>query len=332
MKVGVIGAGYWGRKIVTEYLALAEEGRVESVVVCDTDKRRFAPFRNEPRASYVGTADALFASDVQAINICTANESHYPLAMQGIEAGKHVLVEKPMTMDSRQGYDLVLRAQEAGRVLAVGHVYRFNNAVHGLKEMLKRGDLGDVYHFKLEWATLCDPVPGRDILWDLAPHPFDILHFLTGEWPEAITCRARPIRRPTLEELAYITVELPSGPLAQIDLSWVTPGKTREIVAVGSKGSVRVDTLAQRTVLHVDGADIDVSRPANNTIRDELLHFVDCAKDGRPAVNGNLVGARVVSLIEHTIKSSRTGRTVPVSLKPLRNLQMASSHPTPGLP
>jgi UDP-N-acetylglucosamine 3-dehydrogenase len=322
--VAVIGAGYWGKKIVYEYSQLAKENsEVKLFAVCDLAKENLLLCSNDYGVSYVCSSleDILSSPEIDAVNICTPSETHFKISKAALEAGKHILVEKPMSLTSSEAYELYDLAKAKDLVISVGHIYRFNNALKKVRNLIKDGYFGDIYYLKLQWTTLCPSPEGRDILTDLAPHPFDIINYLLHEWPSKILCKAKTYRRKELEEVAYCIAELGNGVMAHIELSWLLPGKIREVKVMGSKRCAKIDCLRQVIKVVEDGESYDLPVDVNNTIKDELEHFIACignGKSGKPKCenrNGGLLGANVVRLLEIARRSIKTERTETVEFR-----------------
>jgi len=323
INIGVVGVGYWGKKIVHEYVQLGKQNSlVDLHAVCDLleDNLKYCENYAIPNmAKY--HKEVTFSPDVDAVNVCTPNETHYQICREALEAGKHVLVEKPMTLSSAEAYELVGLAHKQNLVLSVGHIFRFNNALRMIRDLIKNGFFGDVFYLKLQWTTLMPPIEGRDIITDLAPHPFDILHFLLGEWPLKITCKAKAYRREKLEEMAYIVAELRNNVMAHVELSWLSPGKTREVDVMGSKRCASIDCLSQDVKVFENDGFRDVYVKRNNTIEEELEHFVYCVQNNSVVNNrylnesSGLLGAHVVRLLEIARKSVEEEKTESVDIK-----------------
>jgi UDP-N-acetylglucosamine 3-dehydrogenase len=323
INIGVVGVGYWGKKIVHEYVQLGKQNSlVDLHAVCDLleDNLKYCENYAIPKmAKY--HKEVVFSPDVDAVNVCTPNETHYQICREALEAGKHVLVEKPMTLSSAEAYELVGLAHKQNLVLSVGHIFRFNNALRMIRDLIKNGFFGDVFYLKLRWTTLMPPIEGRDIITDLAPHPFDILHFLLGEWPLKITCKAKAYRREKLEEMAYIVAEFRNNVVAHVELSWLSPGKTREVCVMGSKRFASVNCLSQGVKVFENNGFRDVYVKRNNTIEEELEHFIYCVKNNGVVnnsylnENSGLLGAHVVRLLEIARKSVEEEKTKSVDIK-----------------
>ena len=171
--VGVIGAGYWGRKIVDEYSKIDE---VHILGVSDLDDKNlaFCAERYGVKNGYKEYELLLAQKDLHAVNICTPNSMHYRITKDALEAGKHVLVEKPITLTSKEGRELVELAQKKKLTLSVGHIFRFNAALTEIKRLIDERYFGKIFLMELNWLNLEKAFPDRDVLFDLAPHMFDI--------------------------------------------------------------------------------------------------------------------------------------------------------------
>jgi len=312
MKVGVVGVGYWGQKVVKEYMTLVNKEIIDSLFLYDLDQSKLVPFKE-----VVNTCSRFddFIYNVDAIHICTPNETHYQICKRVLEAGKHVLLEKPMAIDSRQAYELVEIAKSRDLILNVGHIYRFNNALKKVQNMIAKGFFGDIYCLGLQWTTLMSPPRNRDIIFDLAPHPIDIVNYLVNQWPMAITCRAKAYRRERLEDVAYIVAELEGKVLVPIEMSWLQPPKVRKTDIIASKRCAHIDCLNQTIQICENEKNmvynVDVQR--NNTIESELIHFVECIRYNKESINGGLVGAKNVEVLEYARKSLEKERTIRIS-------------------
>ena len=317
LNVAVIGAGYWGKKIIEEYLELARSGsRVDLSMVCDLEDRNLKHcsevFHISESRLTRDYGEALSSSDVDAVHICTPNETHHQICKEALNANKHVLLEKPMALHAKNAWELVGIAESKGLILQVGHIFRFNNALRMMRDLLAQDYLGDLYYLKLQWTTLMPSPLNRDIIFDLGPHPVDILNYLLRKWPVRVSCRGMACRRKLLEELAYITLEFEGRLMAHVELSWLQPGKVREVTIVGSERSASVDCLNQSIGVYENGDgdrfNLDVAR--NNTIFDEVSHFVESIRGNKNSNNLGSVGARTVAILESLKRSLEEGRTV----------------------
>ena len=315
--VAVIGAGYWGRKLVYEYMsAECKKGNVQLAGVCDTSPsaRLFCKEKFSVKDELLtdSAEDLIGDSGISAVHIATPNQTHYALAKMALEAGKDVLVEKPMTLDSREAYELVDLAASRELVLHVGHIFRFNSALNRAREILNKGTIGKIFYARLQW-TDSQYLPGRDIIFDLGPHPVDVLNQLLDSWPTQVSGFARAYRNSkNHDEIAYGLAEFDDEIFAHIELSWLHPGKAREATVVGSEGGLVVDCLHQRLTLHKTGSTTEVPVTANNTIEAEIGWFVDCVDRRGLEVESGLIGARTVEVLE-AIRKSMWERPLPIA-------------------
>jgi len=323
INVGVIGVGYWGKKILHEYLQLSKNNSLVNLHgACDLLEDNLKHCKNYGIPCMTKHHEEIISSpEIDAVNICTPNETHYQICREALEAGKHVLVEKPMTLSSAEAYELVKLARRQDLVLSVGHIFRFNNALRMARDLIRNGFFGDLFYLKLVWTTLTPPFEGRDIITDLAPHPFDIVHFLVGEWPTKITCKAKAYRREKLEEMAYVMAEFRNNVMAHVELSWLVPGKNREVSVMGSNRFAKIDCLSQTVKVFENDGFHDVCVKRNNTIEEELEHFMYCVQNNS-VVNhcyfnesNGLLGAHVVRLLEIARESVEEERTESVDIK-----------------
>lgn len=310
--VGVIGVGYWGKKIVDEYSKL-EEANLVGVSDLDEKNLLFCSERFGVKGLYPDYKKLLALKDLQAVNICTPNQMHYRVAKDALEAGKHVLVEKPITLDSREGRELVEIAQKKKLSLSVGHIFRFNSALAEIRQMVREKTFGRIFLMELNWVNLEKAFPDRDVLFDLAPHMFDIQNYLLDQWPVEVGCTGGPFRRKEGEETAYVVSKFKDGMISMANISWLVPKKTRQIFIAGEARSALIDAVAQKIVIYESGYTKDLLVHANNTIRDELMHFVRCSCD--PATetkNSGAIGVKTVELIEAAKRSMREGKVIRV--------------------
>jgi predicted dehydrogenase len=325
----VIGAGYWGKKIISEYLALAKEDHNTSLShICDVQEqnlRQCGEFFSIPKDRLVNSYEGLLRSDdVDAVHICTPNETHYQICEEALTAGKHVLLEKPMTLSSRQAFDLINLARKEDLVLQVGYIFRFNNALKEVRQLIEDEFFGDLYYLRLQWTDFLLPTPVRDIVFDLGPHPVDVLNFLLGMWPSKVVCKAGAYTRETLPEMpemAYATAQFDEKIMANVELSWLHPKKERSVSIIGSKRCALVDCLDQSVEIFENhgknGFKIDVHK--NNTILAELKHFIEHVHEANQllngaglSINGGHVGPMNVLVLESMKRSLIEDGTVKV--------------------
>ncbi len=300
IRVAIVGCGYWGKKLMSEY---STSSFYELAAMCDV-KDEFIP-KDFKGKRYTDFNELAEDAEIDAVHIATPNLTHYSLAKLFLSHGKHVLVEKPFTLSTRDGSELIDVAASKNLVLKVGHIFRFDNCVRKAKEIINSGRLGKVLMAKFMWWTQLRPLPAdRDVLYDLAPHPIDIVNNLFGEWPVNVHADARSIIRGKkgLEEYANLLLEFPSGMFAVIEVSWISldGSKVRKFEVMGTVRNLIVDTVRHSVAVYdpATGASEDIPVSQNNTMKDEIEDFA-MTINGREGVNNSaFIGYKTVEVLE----------------------------------
>jgi predicted dehydrogenase len=249
LRVAVVGCGYWGSKHVR--VLQSTEG-VDQVVLVDGFELRLRNLaRSYPNAPcFTSLQDAL--PHVDAIVVATPPTSHVPIALQAINAGKHVLVEKPLAPTSAEARELIAAAADAGVVLMTGHTFEYNPAVWKLRELVRSQVLGDVYYLDSARLNLGLYQNDVNVILDLAPHDVSIINYVLGEPPIAVQAWASRHAHPRFEDVAYLRLLYADERLsANIHVSWLDPCKVRRVTAVGSAKMAVYDDLAPEERIRV---------------------------------------------------------------------------------
>ena len=241
--VAVVGLGYWGPNLLR---VLADNPDVEVRWICDLDHERLAKYRRRYPAARVTTkVDRMLADPgVDAVIIATPVHTHYGLAVQALEAGKHAFVEKPLAPSSELADDLAELASDRGRILMCGHTFVYSPPVRAVKRMLEAGTLGDIYFISSSRVNLGLHQRDVSVIWDLGPHDFSILLYWLSELPTNVRAVGRDSIVKGIVDVAFVTMNFASGIVANVELSWLAPSKLRRTVLVGS----------ERMVIYEDGA------------------------------------------------------------------------------
>jgi len=316
IKVGVIGAGRWGQKHIDEYSKMKD---VDLSIVSDLNKDSLKICKEKFKIKNVtNDYNDILSSDVEAVSVCTSNETHYKVCKDALLAGKHVLVEKPLTLKSKQAYELVDIARKSKRLLAVGHIFRYNNAINEIKKLIDKKFFGNLYYLRLQWTIKWMPqiYPDKklDIVVDMMPHLFDIMNYLTGLWPKKITCIGKAFIKKDLEDTAFIICEFPKNIITHSEISWTLPEKVRQVDLIGSKACAKIQAVSQKVTLFEnsnEGRKINIKE--NNTLGDELKYFIEAVKNKSYVSNDGEIGAKTVELIELTRKSLEGQKTITIN-------------------
>ncbi len=309
MKIGVIGAGYFGKNHVREYFNAKHD-----VTVCDLKQENLDAVKEKHKVNTTTDLNELLNdTEIKAVSICTQNSTHFEIAKKCLEKGKHVLLEKPMTLDSKQAFELVELAEKNKLVLSVGHIFRYNNGLIKLKELIDTGELGEIFLARLVWTNLNEPfTDNRDIYFDLGPHALDIIYFILGKLPNEVSCRGIPSRtNASQDETAFINCKA-GNTLINIDVSWVTPEKKRTVFVVGSEKSALIDCMTQQITLinNSDMTEKNVFVQASNPLIEEINSFVKAVENNHKTVSDGKIGAEIVHLIDLCHKSVKEQKTI----------------------
>lgn len=328
LNIGAVGCGYWGPNLIRNFVEIPE---TEVVAIADLLQTRLDHVKRRYPQIQVATQNYrdLFELGLDAVVIATPPQTHFPIARDCLNHGLHVLVEKPITLSSRDACELTQIAERRGLVLMVGHTFEFNPAVHVLKGMIHSGELGEVFYIDAVRASLGLFQTDINIIWDLAPHDISILRYILGTEPLNICSHASACVQKGIEDIAYVTLQFPNNVLAHIRMSWLDPAKTRRITVVGSEKMViyddvenlekikvydkgvkairRTDTFGEFQFAYHYGDVIIPFIRSEEPLRLECLNFAECIQEGMTPRTDGLSGMRVVQIIEAAQESLNRG-------------------------
>ncbi|MBN2288460.1 MAG: Gfo/Idh/MocA family oxidoreductase [Candidatus Glassbacteria bacterium] len=241
-KTAVIGTGYWGKNLVRVFYRLPGS---ELKYICDADSRNLeAVGKNYPGVKLTGDYREVLADrEVEALAIATPAVSHYELARESLQAGKHTFVEKPLTLEVGHAEKLVELAVKADRLLMTGHLMVYHPAVEVLKQMVDSDELGRVYYIYAQRVNLGVVRRDENALWSLAPHDISIVLYLLGRTPVEVAARGGCYIRKEIEDVVFLVMRFAGGEMAHVQLSWLDPHKERKITMVGSRKMVVFDDM-----------------------------------------------------------------------------------------
>lgn len=256
IKLGLIGFGYWGPNLLRNFSA---NPGFEVVAVAEPRPARQEKIRlMAPAVKIVDGGEEIIAMpEVDAIAIATPVATHFPLAKAALEAGKHVLVEKPLTGSVAEAEALVEIAEARGRVLMVDHTFLFTGAVQMIHDLVARGELGRISYFDSMRVNLGLFQPDVNVLWDLAPHDLSIMDYILGEEPIHVEASGHCHVNPHLPDIAYLTLHFPSKIVAHFNLSWMSPVKVRRTAIGGSNKMLVWDDLDREEKIKIYNSGID---------------------------------------------------------------------------
>jgi predicted dehydrogenase len=231
--VGLVGLGYWGPNLLR---GLIEQPGVDIRYICDLDDERLASFSRR----YLGAAptrryeDLLEDPEVEAVIIATPVFTHFELAAAALRAGKHTFVEKPLAPSGAQAAELIALARARDLRLMCGQTFLYSPPVKEVKRLIETNELGDIFFISSSRVNLGLHQRDVSVIWDLGPHDFSILLHWLGEMPESISAAGRDSIVRGIYDVAFMTLQFPSGIVANVELSWLAPSKLRRTAIVGS--------------------------------------------------------------------------------------------------
>jgi predicted dehydrogenase len=329
LRVAVLGFGYWGPNLVRNFTTCPQT-RVVAVVDPDPRRRAAVGVSYPWVATFDDMAPVLADPEVDAVVIATPLFMHHPQARAALEAGKHVLVEKPLCPTVAECTELAELAERQGRVLMVDHTFVYTGAVRKIRELVASDALGRVLYFDSVRINLGLFQPAYNVIWDLAPHDASILDFVLGgvmpRWVSAIGASHYGKH----ESLAYVTMGFDDELIAHLHVNWVAPVKTRRIIIAGTKrmlvyddtspvepvklyeSTVDVDTIDKESAyaLNVQYRTGDVLAPkldGREALSQVAATFAAACLRGEPSPSDAAAAVRVVRVLDAAQRSLASG-------------------------
>lgn len=319
IKVGVVGCGYWGPNLIRNFRTIPD---CSLQVMCDISEKRLTHLKSlypevEGVTDYSHTLNGL---GLDAVVIATAVRLHHSMAKASLLAGKHTFIEKPMASSAEECEELVRIAEERGLVLMVGHTFLYSPAVRKIKEIVDRGDIGDIRYISSRRLNLGLFQKDINVAWDLAPHDISIILHILEELPVSVNCRGEAHITPGIEDVTNIHLTFRNHRSAMIQSSWLDPRKVREMTIVGSKRMIVYDDVAPLEKLKIFDVRVEVP-PHYDTFAEfqysyhygdmyvpylkqeeplkmECQHFLDCIRDGKTPLTNGRRGLELVKILE----------------------------------
>jgi predicted dehydrogenase len=332
VNVAIAGCGQWGVNHVRTF-ANAPGCRVSWLA--DTDPKRLAKARELARGAKTAPEleAALKDESVQACVIATNSESHHALARKALEAGKHVLVEKPLALSAKEAGELVEIAGRKGLVLMVGHLLLYHPAVNYLKGLLDKGELGQILYLYSVRVNLGAIRRNENALWSLAPHDISVMLYLTGQQPTRAIANGKCFLQKGIEDVVFFSLDFPGGQVAHAQVSWLDPHKIRKFTVVGARKMAAFDDMeaTEKIKLYDKGVNQeirygsydevltlregDISIPyfrMTEPLRLEASHFLDCVRDKKKPLSDGENGLAVVRILEAITQALKSGKPVEI--------------------
>ncbi len=323
MNVALIGVGYWGPNLARVFFELAG---CNLHTICDKKKERLDSIKASfPNINTTQDYKTLLGNpELEAIAIVTEAQYHYEIARECLLAGKHVLVEKPLALNSHECEDLIGIAKAKNRILMVGHLLEYHPAVHKLKELIDSGEIGKVYYIYSQRVNLGEIRRYENALWSFGPHDVSVILYLLGGEPESVNALGESYLQENIQDVVFVNLHFKDKGMAQVHISWLDPHKIRKFTIVGSKKMVVFDDMesSEKIKIYDKGADSpgkyasygdsitlrigDISIPKidmKEPLKIECQHFLKCIKENKRPLSDGADGLRVVRVLEAAQKS-----------------------------
>ena len=331
--IAVVGMGNWGMNLVRVY------NQLESLYIgCDSDLNKINFARNHYHNVKFTDSFSEILNDrkVDGIVISTPSPTHYELARKAMLADKAVYIEKPMTLDSGEAEDLVALAENKRLPLMVGHLLRYHPAVHKIKELIEKNELGDIYYIYSQRTNLGTIRKDENALWSFAPHDISVILYLLGNEIDTVSARGGAYLQKDVEDVVFLNIQYKDKTMANLQLSWLDPYKERKFTIVGSKKMVTFDDMQHTEKIRICDKGVhkepgyvsygdsltlrfgDINIPKidiTEPLKLECQHFLECIDKNKEPDTSGRDGVKVVKILEKAQTSmQQNGHPVKVSL------------------
>lgn len=327
IKTGIIGYGYWGPNLVRNFIA---NNKFEVVMVSDTRKERLDIVKKFfPSIKVTQTYEEILKnSEINAIAIATPVYTHFDIARKALKAGKHIVIEKPMTSNSKEAEELINLALKRKLILMVDHTFLYTGAVQKIKRIVNEKELGNIKYIDSTRINLGLFQPDINVLWDLAPHDISILTHLINENPYSVNATGISHTANNIANIAYLTVNFNSGLIAHFNCSWSSPVKVRMMLIGGDKKmilyndleptekikvydtgyEVRTDEEKQKLLIDYRTGDIFIPKvPTTEALSLMVEDFASAINENSTPVASFESGLNVIRILEASSLSLESG-------------------------
>lgn len=326
VNIGVIGYGYWGPNLVRNFSEIPG-ARVKMVSDFKPELLAKAQARYPTIEVTTNCQDIFSDPGIDAVAIATPVSTHFDLALSALKAGKHVMVEKPMTVTTEQSLRLIDEAERRDRVLMVDHTFVYTGAVRKMHELVTSGELGKIYYYDSVRVNLGLFQHDINVLWDLAVHDLSIMDYVLQAQPYAVSATGVSHVPGGLENIAYLTLFFADNLIAHIHVNWLAPVKIRRTLIGGSQKMVVFDDLepSEKVKVYNKGITIngnpesvyqtlvgyrtgDMWAPQldmTEALRTEGELFIRCIQQGERPITDGEAGLRVVKILEAATQSMK---------------------------
>ncbi|EHC10604.1 Gfo/Idh/MocA family protein [Fischerella thermalis] len=326
INIGVIGYGYWGPNLVRNFV---ETPGAQVKTVSDFKPELLAKVQARyPNIQVTTDCQDIFNDPkIDAVAIATPVSTHFDLALAALQAGKHLLVEKPMTVSSEQAMRLIQEAEKRNLVLMVDHTFVYTGAVRKMRDLVVTNVIGDIYYYDSVRVNLGLFQHDVNVIWDLAVHDLSIMDYILPSQPYAVSATGMSHVPGEPENIAYLTLFFEGNLIAHIHVNWLAPVKVRRTLIGGSQRMIVYDDLepSEKVKIYDKGITVngnteslyqmligyragDMWAPhleVTEALRTEGLHFIKCIQTGDRPITDGQAGLRVVRILEAATESMK---------------------------
>ncbi len=334
MKLGIIGCGYWGPNLIRNFNSIPG---IEVSFCSDLNEGRLNHIKDLYPAitATKDYAQILARDEIGAVIISTPIETHYKIARDALNAGKHVLVEKPITSNSSGAMELIALAEKNKKVLMVDHTFEYSSPVRKIKEIISSGELGDIFTIDMIRVNLGLFQEKVNVIWDLAPHDISMLLYYLDTMPLSVRAIGESYIREGIEDDAHLNMSFQGKVCANLHVSWLDPLKIRRTSIVGNKKMLVFDDVSQDEKIKIYDKGVVIKKnnvprqPYYDTYEEWVLtyrsgevtipkienkeplsvmanHFIDCIKNNKKPLTDGYCGLKTVKVLEAAQKSLKS--------------------------
>ncbi|UCC33591.1 MAG: Gfo/Idh/MocA family oxidoreductase [Candidatus Bathyarchaeota archaeon] len=323
-RIVLVGAGRFGRNHLRVLKEIESEGLCTLHGIVDTRSEVLEEVGRDHNIKTSSNIDDFLGDDVDGMDIVTPTGTHFKLCLKCLEAGKHVFVEKPLTTSHVQAEQLVQMAEERHRILMVGHIFRYNSAIRRIREIIEKGELGEIYYLFGRFMGIKNPRVDVGALFNYTVHHIDIYNYLLDKPPEEVNCSTGYfLQRENLEDVCVLVLRYPPNTMGIVEGSWLPPGKHRDLTIVGSRKSITSDLLSQTLEVHktyikdkdgrleaINEGSTRIDVQFEEPLKLELMDFIQCIGNGKEPLASGRTAINVIKTVEKALESARLGRKV----------------------
>jgi len=309
MGTAVVGTGFWGKNHARVYSELES---TELVAVCDVNRERAKAVANQFGVkAYTSSSRMLKNEDVEAVSVCTWSTKLAKEALKALNAGKHVLVEKPMASHMKQAEKLLETAENSDLRLTVGLLMRFIPGLQHIREAVENKKIGELVCATAkrvsQWPERIGDV---GVVKDTAIHDIDVMRYISNEDPIAVYAKTGSMMHRKFEDYAQIMLTFEDGKSAFIESNWITPYKTRILTVTGSEAIMRLDYITQELWIEDAKENLQPRFPWREPLKLELQHFADCVLEKKKPLITGVDGIAALKVAEAALRSSAKNRAI----------------------